>query len=594
VPGWLFFLPGVVAAPLAIQSNFLLVYSYLLYLISFVSSSLLIGIETNVIIKDTSFIIIVAVLTLILINYISQAYRFRFIFMMESMPVTIILCSLEGKIHYSNIPLPGTDESFHGKNIFYFATESEQDRLKSFMNEAIANKKIINYEVNPAQNNTRRYLNIYLVPISHFGQVDQFMFIIQDVHEKKMVELDLIEAKEEAEKASKVKSQFMAKMSHEIRTPLNSIIGLSDLLLHTELDTLQNKYMRNIAISSRHLLDLVNDVLDFSKIQSGKIELHKSIFEFKSSMEEIIKSFSESAKKKNISLTCNFESKHPVCIDGDLSKIRQILINLIGNAINFTENGGSVQLSVRSISHSDSNKLFYILDVMDTGIGIPENKVPYLFKEFSQITSTGYKKSGGTGLGLAISKNLAELMDGKITYTPVENGQGSIFSLILPLSIAQEKLEKNPEGEMNIITKSLYNNKLKILIVDDNEFNLIVLGAMLKNLNLDCDEVMDGEAALEKVRLKFYDVIFMDIELPGMDGIETLHEIQRIEKYKNSNFYSIACTAHTIEGSREKYISNGFDNYLPKPIIPEDFKSIISTIQLRLFKLDSSPDKIRN
>ena len=405
-----------------------------------------------------------------------------------------------------------------------------------------------------------RYFEIYGYPIFDArGKVSQMIEYSLDITERKQAMVALENAKTAAETATKAKADFLANMSHEIRTPLNAIYGMSNLMLDTPLNMEQKDFLETIQGGSETLLKVINDILDFSKIEAGKMGLEELSFDLRSCVEGAISLLTEKATQKKLNLIYSIEKGTPPIIVGDITRLSQILINLLNNAIKFTDKG-EIEIKIKA-DLVDGNQYKLLFRVCDTGIGIPKNKINKLFESFSQVDSSTTRKYGGTGLGLAISRELAEKMGGRM-WVESEEENGSTFFFTILAKAAKEINKKNaPKVDFELGKK----HPLSILLVEDNLINQKVASKLLERLSYKTDLANNGIEALQALENQVYDVVFMDIQMPEMDGDEATYEIRK-KNSKDVQPYIIAMTAHALEGDREKYIARGMNDYISKPI----------------------------
>jgi signal transduction histidine kinase/ActR/RegA family two-component response regulator len=369
---------------------------------------------------------------------------------------------------------------------------------------------------------------------------------------------DYSEAKENAEEATKLKEAFLANMSHEIRTPMNAIIGFSDILSRGKLEEKEKGYVKIIKSAGENLLTIINDILDISKIEAGMMTFEERTF----SVKEIFKSLSVMlmgrAKEKNLDLLFSCDEDVPDRLLGDPTRLTQIIINLVGNAIKFTGKG-NINVSAKILKNENGNTLLEF-SVKDTGIGIPPDKLENIFERFRQAESHITRKYGGTGLGLSIAKQLVELQGGTLSVKS-EVKAGSVFTFCIPYTISDKDL---PEAE---VTGENYNMKelckLNILLVEDNHLNVELILSLFSEYNLKLKVAENGSLCIEQLRENKFDIILMDMEMPVMNGYEAATIIRHELK---SNIPIIAMTAHAMAGEREKCISLGMNDYISKPI----------------------------
>jgi PAS domain S-box-containing protein len=439
-----------------------------------------------------------------------------------------------------------------GKNILEFIHKDDIDKVREYIEKG----KSDIYEIRLVYKNKTLDVLVKGENITINGKEVRISFA-QDI--------TFIKKNEELIQANRAKSEFLANMSHEIRTPLNAIIGFLEFLKDESMGRKKClEYTQIIQSSAESLLQIINDILDFSKIESGKLEIDKHPFESKKEFTNIANLFDAKASKKNINLVLKIDKNMPEVLVTDPLRIKQVIANLIGNAVKFTKEGKNIYITIFY------KKGYLFVSVKDEGIGIPKEKQKEIFDAFAQADSSTTRKYGGTGLGLAISSKLVEMLGGKLKLKS-KVGKGSEFYFAIPVEIGKiDKIDDFLEEEIN------FNNK-KVLVVEDNKANQMFMKILLKKMGLDFDIANDGVEAVEKYKQNRYDAILMDENMPNMNGIEATKKIREYEKENNlPHTPIIALTANAIKGDREKFLQAGMDEYLTKPINKKDLIKILS------------------
>ncbi len=415
----------------------------------------------------------------------------------------------------------------------------------------------------------QKFFEIFYSPILDENKnIKGVLGIASDITIHKHAEVELKNAKQIAEDTAKIKEQFLANMSHEIRTPMNGIIGLTRILLNTTLNEEQLKYMQAIQTSSDNLLVIINDILDFSKIEAGKMNFESVPFRIDEIANQTIELFQAKADEKSINLIIEKDTNIPEYVNGDPTRLSQILNNLVSNAIKFTEKG-EVKISVR-LGLIEKSNIIICFDIKDTGIGISDKSIPTIFDSFTQASSDTTRKFGGTGLGLTIVKRLIDLQKGEIIVKSKQR-VGTTFSFSLPFSISSKETN-------NHIKKSLENlstSHLRILVAEDNKVNQMIVKKVLSDWNTYVEFADNGLIALQLLKSSDFDLILMDIQMPEMDGYTTVQHIKRDFSEPKCNIPIIAMTAHAISSERKKCLDAGMDEYISKPFEPVVLKKKI-------------------
>ncbi|MCW8838126.1 MAG: ATP-binding protein [Thiovulaceae bacterium] len=444
-----------------------------------------------------------------------------------------------GKTH-SILRDPNTDNSFYAD-----------------MWDIISSKKIFhNTFKNIKKDGSIFYVDATIVPLlDNEDNIKEYIAISYEV-------TDIIDAKDKALEAKKIKEDFLANMSHEIRTPMNAIIGFTEILKNNIYDKKSTKYINIIQDSSISLLNIINDILDFSKIENGKLQINKHPFKPKEEFKKAVNFFKHQAKEKNINIIYKIDENLPLCLNGDKLRIEQILNNLLSNAIKFTNNDNNIYVDITY----DTKLSFLSITVKDEGIGIDKKAQEKIFNAFEQADSSTTRKFGGTGLGLSISNKLANLMDGSITLLSEED-KGSTFKLSLPIFECENTKEIQEVIIENKIDDKIENFQGHILVAEDSKTNQILIKILLADFGLTYDIVENGLEAVEAIKKSTFDLILMDESMPKLTGSQAFKEIRKYEQEQNiPKTPIIALTANVLEDDKSRFLELGMDDFLAKPI----------------------------
>jgi two-component system sensor histidine kinase/response regulator len=442
------------------------------------------------------------------------------------------------------------------------------DELKASIREMLANNAVPQQYTNPVvcRNGEQRIVSWQnTISYDENGLLKETTSIGEDITDQQKATRDLIYAKELAEKASKFKSDFLSIMSHEIRTPMNAVIGTTNLLLTENPRPDQLDYLNILKFSGENLLAIINDILDYNKIEAGKLELNEVKFNLHTLMQQIKQTFAARAAEKKLGFELTIDNNIPQLLMGDQNRLSQILNNLISNAIKFTLKGG-ITIALKN-ERVNSKEVVIKFTVADTGIGIAADNIDLIFDPFVQETAVNNNNVDGTGLGLAITKRLVNLHKGDISVKS-QPGDGTTFTFTIALKLP-ETITDLPEttADASIVKHEQHLRGMKVLVVDDNKMNLLIASRFLKKWHADVDEALDGQLAVNMVKAKAYDLIIMDLQMPVMDGFEATAIIKTMQPY----IPIIALTADAMPETYTKALAAGMSDYLTKPFVPAVF-----------------------
>ncbi|TPE43147.1 PAS domain S-box protein [Pontibacter mangrovi] len=487
-----------------------------------------------------------------LINY-SQAY--------------ICTHDLQGKIQSVNPYLLNmlgyTSEEMVGHSLLEFFPRNSEENFHLYLSQF--NTRNLVDGILTILNKEKEERNLYYqnYKVEEPDTAPYIIAIAQDITERMRTEQQLTRAKEAAEESARVKENFMANMSHEIRTPMNGILGMAGLLGKTNLDDTQHSYLHLIRQSAENLLVVINDILDIAKIEAGKLELEEIPFNLCDTVQYAFQTFLYKAEEKEIAYRFNKQRLDVPLVMGDPYRLNQVLLNLLGNAIKFTDQGGSVTLDCKILEDKEES-ITVEFSVTDTGIGIPSSKMSYIFEGFSQAYANTTRKYGGTGLGLSISKTLIEMQKGRIWVESEEN-KGSTFRFIL----TYQKSDEVENAQLIPVIDYASLGAIRVLLAEDNEVNVLLAQSILEGWGAKVDVALNGQEAVNLAEKNVYDVILMDIQMPELSGVEATQLIRRFTDPAHANVPVIALTANALKGDAEKYMAAGMNEYLSKPFEEE-------------------------
>ncbi|HEY1032701.1 MAG TPA: ATP-binding protein [Flavipsychrobacter sp.] len=495
----------------------------------------------------------------------------------DNNPNIIYVKDLEGKYLLMNRKLkemvdisPDMDVSTISEEDVFKYNRNSLENYRRLHRLIIENKQTMAFEETFSYKGTEKYFYIMKFPVlDENGNTIYVCGVSVDITELKKAQLEMIDAREEALQAKEAQENFLANMSHEIRTPMNGVMGMGNLLLDTSLNDVQKEYVQSIKESAENLLSIINDLLDFSKIKSGKFHIDVNDFNIADTVRKAIYPLQVKAQEKDLALNCLIDTGVPEVVTGDALRLQQMIINLAANAVKFTSEG-AITVKLYPIEHNDNDVLLGI-DVADTGIGLPADKLDKVFELYTQVDKNTSRIYGGTGLGLAIVKQLAELQNGTVSVKS-EYGKGSVFTLQIPYKIKQQAVKKVEISSAAQQTGLLQG--VKVLVAEDNLINQKVVLYTLKNQGADVIMTCNGKEAVETLTTDKCDIVLMDLQMPEMDGYQATTYIRNQLKL---DIPIIAMTADAMKGESDKCIDAGMQDYISKPFEPKElFEKILS------------------
>jgi len=495
-------------------------------------------------------------------NYVNKGAFYEAV--VEDGSDIIFIVDFTGKIRYHNASVHETlgyrSKSLIGKNFFDYVLPSTVQELKEQFKKSQKRAYSENVEFQfLCKDLSYRYLEFNAINLKHKEGLDGFILDCRDISQRKEDEAELV-------RLQKAKEQFLANMSHEIRTPINGIAGMANLLSQNPSPEERETYLNAIRHSAENLKVIINDILDLAAIESGKLRLEKIAFNLNDLVPSLLSTFTYQAREKRIALDYKIDKKLNKILLGDPVRLNQVLINLVSNAVKFTHNG-SIQV-VCSLEREQKGVCWVRIEVIDTGVGIPDEKLTTIFESFSQADASVTRKYGGTGLGLTIVKQLVELQNGSITVKSKEH-VGSAFIVLVPYAVGKVNSLSLTSPKNEKALREVNAAQLYVLLVEDNDINRLYAKSILKNWQCFTDTAENGLVALEKMKNQEYDVVLMDIQMPVMDGYETTKAIRMMEP-PMSTIPILALTANATKADVEKCIAAGMNDYLPKPFTPDD------------------------
>jgi PAS domain S-box-containing protein len=495
----------------------------------------------------------------------------------------IFIVDYDGNIHYHNGSVKGTlgyrAKSLEGKNFFDFILPGsvEELRLKFKQSQKRAYTEKVELQF-LCSDQSYKFLEFNAINLKHKDNLSGFILDCRDITQRKNDAVELV-------RLQKAKEQFLANISHEIRTPINGIAGMANLLSQNPTLEERETYLNAIKHSAENLKVIINDILDLAAIESGKLRFEKIAFNLKDLLPSLINTFAYQAKEKKLLLEYTIDEKLNRILLGDPVRLNQVLINLVGNAVKFTHNG-SIHVTC-DVERLQKDICWVRVEVTDTGVGIPEEKLNTIFESFSQADASVTRKYGGSGLGLTIVKQLVELQHGKITVRSHEH-KGSTFIVLIPYTIGKAAQITKTTLKTNYALDDYVIKQLNVLLVEDNDINRLYAKSILKNWHCNADIAENGLVAIEKVKNNFYDVILMDVQMPVMDGYEATKAI-RMMNPPMKDIPIVALTANATKKDVEMCLASGMNDYLPKPFTPDDLqRKIFEDLKIRPANIKST------
>jgi PAS domain S-box-containing protein len=477
----------------------------------------------------------------------------------------IFIVDYQGNIYYHNssVKILGyKSNSLTGKNFFDYISPETAEDLKVLFKQS--QKKAYTEKVEfqfLCADNSHRFLEFNAINLRHKDNVNGYILDCRDISQRKKDAEELV-------RLQKAKEQFLANISHEIRTPINGIAGMANLLSQNPSPEERETYLNAIRHSAENLKVIINDILDLAAIASGKLKFEKIPFNIQDLLPSLITTFAFQAKEKRVDLKYAIADKLNRILLGDPVRLNQILINLISNAVKFTHNG-FISVSC-DVERMQKDICWVRIEVTDSGVGIPQEKLTTIFESFSQADASVTRKYGGSGLGLTIVKQLVELQDGKITVRSEEHS-GSTFIVLMPYTVGKTKAFTQPPAKSKVTVKTSLIKQLNVLLVEDNDINRLYAKSILKNWHCQADIAENGLVAIEKVKNNTYDIVLMDVQMPVMDGYEATKAIRQMDSPMR-DVPIIALTANATKKDVELCLASGMNDYLPKPFTPEDLQ----------------------